>query len=93
MPKRKDKEIEVEEANKKEKSTPFTLEKEERKETPVPIKAYVPPIYFFQRLQKKAGQAICQFHRSFQEVTYKHPFCRYISTTAQLCQISKENSF
>lgn len=87
MPKRKDKEIEVEEANKKEKSTPFTLEKEERKETPVPIKAYVPPIYFFQRLQiKKLDKQFVNFIEVFKKL---HINIHFVGTLAQLPSYAK----
>lgn len=98
-PKRKDNKVEVEEANEEEKSTPITVEGEERKEIPIvrepsPIKAYMLPIPLTSIITKEEGtQVVCQVREGLQEVAHQYSFCKYISINVQLCQISEGNSF
>ncbi|XP_022889140.1 uncharacterized protein LOC111404580 [Olea europaea var. sylvestris] len=98
-PERKDKEVMVKEAEKEAESEPLTNEKDERKETsivraPSPVKAYVSPISFPQKLQrKKLDKQFAKFVEIFKKLHINIPFVDVIAQMPSYAKFLNEILF
>lgn len=92
----KEKDVVVEEADKEEEFAPITKDDEERKETSTvrarsAIKAYVQPIPFSQRLQKKKlNKHFAKFVKIFKKLHINIPFANAIAQMSGYTKFFKE---
>ncbi|XP_022891993.1 uncharacterized protein LOC111406859 [Olea europaea var. sylvestris] len=95
-PDSKDKEVMGEEAGTEAESEQPTNEEDKRKETPIvrapsPVKAYVPPIFFPQRLQRKTlDKQFAKFVEIFKKLNINIPFADTIAQTPSYTKFLKE---